>query len=65
MNNEQSDCGARHYNWIENGHRQPMIRIDNGPFFVMIPYHHARRLVDEVHDLCDEHERRQREGRLP
>ena len=53
---------ARHYKWRgSDGNVEPVIRIDAGKGFAIIDYHQARRLVDQVHDLCDEHERQQRE----
>lgn len=52
---------VRHRVWTENGKQVPMIRISSGPAFLMIPYDKARQIVDQVHDLCDDHEREQRQ----
>lgn len=53
---------VRAYDWRDPHGATPMIRIDNGPVFIMLHYDDARHVVDQVHDLCDEHERQQREG---
>lgn len=53
---------VRPYTWTDNdGQRIPMIRIQSGPVFVMVPYNQARTVVDQVHDLCDDHDRQHRE----
>ncbi|WP_053387826.1 hypothetical protein [Leucobacter japonicus] len=51
---------AKRTRWLVGGVKQPVIRIDSGNHFVIVPYENARKLVDAVHDLCDEHERRER-----
>lgn len=53
---------VRHYIWrYKNGDTAPAIRIDCGTGFAIIPYNQARQVVDQVHDLCDDHDRAQRE----
>lgn len=52
---------ARHAVWKDGDQEIPMIFIYSGPIFARIPYSEARRIVDEVHDLCDAHEAEQRD----
>lgn len=53
---------AEHVMWRRRRGTRPAIRLQAGENFIVIDYQHARRLVDEVHDLCDRHERHLREG---
>lgn len=62
MNPNQYEPTVKAHRWrIEDGTKVPIIRIQSGPAFVLIPYDKARALVDAVHDLTDTHERKQRE----
>lgn len=51
---------VRHALWREGARETPMVLIYSGSVFVRIPYSEARRIVDEVHDLCDAYEGQQR-----
>lgn len=53
---------VRRYPWDnKDGTTTPVIRIDTAGGFAIIPFDIARQVVDQVHDLCDEHEREQRQ----
>lgn len=57
---------VRHYDWTNpDSTTIPTIRIDIGSGFAIIPYDIARQVVDQVHDLCDDHEREQRKQTRP
>ncbi|SDQ49672.1 hypothetical protein SAMN04488565_2733 [Leucobacter chromiiresistens] len=43
------------------GEEQDSILIHSNGGFAVIPFDKARRVVDAVHDLCDEHDRELRE----
>lgn len=43
----------------------PSILVYQGKHFIRLDMESARSVVDRVHDLADEHDREQREGRLP
>lgn len=47
--------------WRINGEYQDVLIIHSGDYFIAVRYEHARAMVDQVHDACDEHERQQRE----
>lgn len=53
---------VRPYTWwnIQERRNYPTIRIQVGNHFVILPIEDARQVVDEVHDLCDQHDRTQR-----
>lgn len=57
---------ARH-DWRndETGEIKPSILVYQGKHFIRLDMQQARSIVDQVHDLADEHDREQREGRLP
>ena len=48
--------------WRIDGHDQDVLVIHSGDYFIAVRYEHARAMVDAVHDLCDQHDREQREG---
>lgn len=51
-------------NWrIDGGQPQELIVIHSGDYFIAVRYEHARALVDQVHDLCDLHDRLLRQER--
>lgn len=52
---------VRHVEWEEDGTKTPMVRLYSGPVFTLIHYRDARKVVDEIHDLCDAFEAQQRE----
>ena len=60
MNKKRRKPRVCHTLWKENGENVPTIMIYSGPAFARIPYSEARRIVDEVHDLCDAYEAEQR-----
>jgi hypothetical protein len=44
------------------GNARPVIALHFGDRVIYTEYSTARKLVDQIHDLCDDHERTQREG---
>lgn len=54
---------VRPYTWrnLTTGRSTPTVRVQVGDHFVIIPIENARQVVDEIHDICDLHERQQRE----
>lgn len=60
MNKKPRKPRVCHTLWKQNGEKVPTIMIYSGPVFARIPYSEARRIVDEVHDLCDAYEAEQR-----
>ena len=49
----------------DTGETTDVLTIKHGNYFVQVPFDQARRVVDEVHDLCDLRDRELREGNQP
>lgn len=60
MTRKRGKPHARHTTWRDGDQIKPVIKIYSGPVYALIPYSEGRRVVDEVHDLCDAYEREQR-----